>query len=182
MMPERSRDWIGVLLALCTLLPLTSLSAAGSVNRSELDSIESQLRESLSGVPPDSGVLIDRERDRVLLREPVSLLFEPDSASLKQDALASVPLSATLRVLKERRLLSAQVAVYTDSIGGASANLSFAKARVKTLCSALREAGISRFRLHQRAAGQTGALASNVTPEGRLQNRRVEIVFQRAAS
>jgi outer membrane protein OmpA-like peptidoglycan-associated protein len=182
MMPERSHGWIGVFLALGTLLPLVASGASAGVSGSELDRTESLLREWLLELPADSGVVIERERDRVLLRIPAALVFQPDSDSLQPDALDSMPLSATVRLLKQRRLLSARIMVYTDSIGGAGANSSFSKARAKTLCSALHSAGISTFRLRQRGGGQSHALASNATPEGRLENRRVEIAFQRAAS
>lgn len=181
-MPERSHGWIGAVLALCTMLPLAAPGASAHVSRSELDRTESLLREWLSELAPDSGVAIEREGDRVLLRIPAAQVFQPDSALLKPDALDSMPLSATVRLLTKRPRLSAQILVYTDSIGGASANQSFSEARAQTLCSALHGAGISILRLHQHGGGEGHALADNATPEGRLENRRVEISFQRASS
>jgi outer membrane protein OmpA-like peptidoglycan-associated protein len=181
-MHERCHGWVGILLLLGPLLPMASVSAATSAERRELDRGESLLQDWLTELAPGSGVVIARDRDRLTLRIPAALVFKPDSPELKQDALSSVPLSAALRLLRQRRLLSAQVVVYTDNIGDASANRHFSEARAKTLCSALHKAGISTLRLHQRGGGQTHALASNSTAEGRLENRRVEIAFQRSAS
>ena len=176
-MPERCRYWIVVALALCMLLPLAALGVPSRAEQRELDHAESLLRQWLTSLPPNSGVAIMREDERVTLRFPTSLVFDPDSTGLHADALNQLPLSAAVRLLKRRRALSAQVVVYTDNIGGSSANQSFSAARAKALCASLAAAGIAAPRLHQRGAGSGDPISSNGTPEGRSENRRVEISF-----
>ena len=107
------------------------------------------------------------------------LIFGADSAALKKDALLSVPLSATLRLLKKRRDLTADIDVYTDSLGGSAGNQSFSEQRALALRSALRAAGIAEERLRPHGEGPAAPLASNDTPQGRIENRRIEIVFRR---
>jgi OOP family OmpA-OmpF porin len=70
------------------------------------------------------------------------------------------------------------VVAYTDSIGGASANQTLSDERAQAICDALSGAGIAANRLQQRGAGATDAVASNQTPQGRVENRRIEIDFR----
>ena len=178
-MPERCRYWIVVGLALCTVLPPAAHGESSRAQKRELDRAESQLHEWLMDLPPDSGVAILRDGDHVTLRFSTSWVFEPDSTALKADARSALPLSAALRLLKRRRVLSAQIAVYTDNLGGESANQSFSAARAKALYGSFTAQGIAAPRLQQRGAGSNDALSSNGTPEGRIENRRVEISFAR---
>jgi len=180
MMPERRSYRIGVILLLC-MLPVVDSSAATRAQRREMDRDEALLREWLSVLPRDSGVVISRDDAHVTLRFPAVSVFDPDSSSLNAEAMGAAPVLATLKLMQRRRALSAQIAVYTDSIGGASGNQSFSDARAKALTSSLISAGIAAPRLQSQGGGAGNALASNDTPEGRSENRRVEIAFQRAA-
>jgi outer membrane protein OmpA-like peptidoglycan-associated protein len=163
------------------MLPLAARAEPSRAQQRELDRGESLLREWLTDLPPGSGVALLRDDDHVTLRFSTALVFDPDSSALKADARNSQSLIAALRLLKRLRALSAQISVYTDSIGGESANQSLSAARAKALCATLTAAGIAASRLHPRGAGENDALSSNGTPEGRFENRRVEIAFARAA-
>ncbi|HWW22117.1 MAG TPA: OmpA family protein [Steroidobacteraceae bacterium] len=157
--------------------------AHGQVSRAqqrELDHAESLLHDWLMDLPPNSAVAILRADDHLTLRFSTSWVFEADGTALKADARRALPVSAALRLLKRRRMLGAQISVYTDSLGGESANQSFSAARAKALYDCFTAQGISAARLQQRGAGANDALASNGTPEGRIENRRVEIWFARA--
>jgi outer membrane protein OmpA-like peptidoglycan-associated protein len=81
------------------------------------------------------------------------------------------------QLLQKRRRLVAQIAVYTDDIGGAQANLSFSAQRAAAIRTALQGARISADRLAGVGAGEADNLAGNDSAEGRTQNRRVEISF-----
>jgi len=150
--------------------------------RRELDRAQELLLVRLASLPEDSGVLILRDPERVMLRIPARLLFEFDSANLKEDPAAAAVLAASLQLLKKRRRLQAQILVYTDSIGGATANQSLSEQRAQAVYAALTAAGIAPNRLQHHGAGATTAVASNETPQGRIENRRVEIEFRRAGS
>jgi outer membrane protein OmpA-like peptidoglycan-associated protein len=148
--------------------------------RRELDRDQALLLVQLARLPDDSGVLVLREPERVILRIPARLLFEFDSADLKRDPAATTALAASVQLLKKRRRLRAQVVAYTDSIGGANANQSLSDQRAQAICDALGAGGIAAYRLQQRGAGATDAVASNQTPQGRVENRRIEIEFRPA--
>jgi outer membrane protein OmpA-like peptidoglycan-associated protein len=150
--------------------------------RRELDGAEALLRARLAALPEDSGVVLAREPQRVILRIPARLLFQPDSADFKPQAAASLPIVAAVQLLKKRRRLDAQIAVYTDSIGGTAANQNFSEQRAHAVESALSGAGVPAARLQHYGAGQNSPISTNDTPEGRTQNRRVEIAFEWAAA
>jgi outer membrane protein OmpA-like peptidoglycan-associated protein len=178
MMPERCRYWIVVALALCTMPAIAA--HVSSTQQRELDRAQALLQTSLMELPADSGVAVLRDEDHVTLRFSTSWVFDADSSTLKADAKTAVPITAALRLLKRRRALTADIAVFTDSLGGESASQSFSAARAKALFGGFTAQGIGVSRLHKRGAGASDALASNETPEGRMQNRRVEIAFARA--
>lgn len=150
--------------------------------RRELNRAQDLLVVQLASLPQDSGVLILRDPERVVLRIPASLLFEFDNAVLKQEPAAVAALAATKQLLRKHPRLQAQIVVYTDSIGGASSNQSLSEQRAQALYAALTAAGIAPGRLSQHGAGATAAVASDATPAGRIENRRVEIEFWRAGS
>jgi outer membrane protein OmpA-like peptidoglycan-associated protein len=146
--------------------------------RRELDRDQALLLVQLARLPDDSGVLVMRDPERVILRIPARLLFEFDSADLKRDPAAVAALAASVQLLKKRRRLRAQVMAYTDSIGGAGANQSLSDQRAQAIGDALAAAGIAAKRLQQHGAGAADAVASNQTPQGRVENRRIEIEFR----
>ena len=156
----------------------TSEAAPPPAVRRELDRDQALLLVQLARLPDDSGVLVLRDPERVILRIPTRLLFEFDSAALKRDPAAAAALAASVQLLKKRRRLQAQVVAYPDSIGAASANQSLSDERAQAICDALGAAGIAANRLQQHGAGAADAVASNQTPQGRVENRRIEIEFR----
>jgi len=181
--------WLAVLaLALLSAPASRADSAAAGVTataavpppavRRELDRDQALLLVQLARLPDDSGVLVLRDPERVILRIPARLLFDFDSAALKRDPVAAAALTAGVQLLKKRRRLRAQVLAYTDSIGGANANQSQSDQRAQAILDALGAAGIAAYRLQQHGAGATDAVASNQTPQGRFENRRIEIEFR----
>jgi OOP family OmpA-OmpF porin len=109
------------------------------------------------------------------------LLFAPDGTTLRSgDASAALALTAAAQLLKRRPRLSAQVDVYTDNIGGESLNRALSEQRAEEVAAALRAAGVAARRLQAHGGGLQDALASNDTAQGRMENRRLEIVFEYA--
>lgn len=150
--------------------------------RRELNRTAALLRGQMARLPEGSGVVVVREPDRLIVRVPATLLFDPDMVELRATPDARVVLSVMVQPLRRRQRLHAQVSVYTDSIGGASFNETVSTERATALGEALRAAGAPSGRLQVRGAGATAALTDNDTPAGRIRNRRVEMVleYQRA--
>ncbi len=62
-------------------------------------------------------------------------------------------------------------------MGSASYNQGLSERRAEAVGAALRMRGVPRDRYEAEGLGKEYPVASNDTPEGRQQNRRVEIVF-----
>jgi outer membrane protein OmpA-like peptidoglycan-associated protein len=156
----------------------------------QLEGAQSLLLQRLAVLPADSGVLVLRDVDRLTLRIPARLVFEYDTAVLRQDkptpAAAdaamppplAIPLRASVQLLRKYRALQAQIVVYTDSIGDVTANHGLSDARAQAVYQVLTAAGIAPDRLQWHGAGAASMLAGNQTPQGRIENRRVEIEFR----
>jgi len=69
---------------------------------------------------------------------------------------------------------------YTDSVGSDQANLKLSKERAEAVRSYLISKGVPADKITAVGKGKANPVASNDTPEGRANNRRVEIVVQGA--
>ena len=67
---------------------------------------------------------------------------------------------------------------YTDSQGGASYNLTLSQKRADSVRTYLVSHGIASDRVTAQGMGLASPIADNASPEGRANNRRVEIVVQ----
>ncbi|HEY6453261.1 MAG TPA: OmpA family protein [Steroidobacteraceae bacterium] len=66
---------------------------------------------------------------------------------------------------------------YTDSRGSDSYNQALGQRRAEAVATALEGRGIDASRIQAVSRGKSAPVASNDTPAGRQQNRRVEIIF-----
>jgi flagellar motor protein MotB len=182
MMPQRPRRLVAVLaLALCPVIAQPALAAAASSKalRIEVERDEHLLRGWLKELPAGSGVVMVREEGELLLRFPLTMVFEPEANTITDDGAHALPLTATGHLLGRRKLLSAQIAVYADNIGGAGLNQTLTDQRARALADLLQKQGIAAQRLFPEGEGSARPIASNDTPEGRIENRRVEIRLRR---
>lgn len=67
-----------------------------------------------------------------------------------------------------------EIGGHTDNMGDAAANMDLSQRRADAVRTALVQDGVNPAMLTARGFGQTRPIASNDTPEGRLQNRRTE--------
>lgn len=144
--------------------------AGGSVGY-YMDVQETRLREQLAG----TGVSVTRVGENIILNMPGNITFETDSSDLKPqffDVLNSVAL-----VLKEYEKTIVQVAGHTDSTGSDSYNMQLSQRRADTVARYLIGQGIQSMRVISRGYGESQPIASNDTPAGRQQNRRVELTL-----
>jgi outer membrane protein OmpA-like peptidoglycan-associated protein len=71
---------------------------------------------------------------------------------------------------------------HTDSTGNDATNMSLSKARAEAVQSYLVSRGIEAARISSVGIGSSRPVADNKTPDGRANNRRVEIVVQQAGA
>lgn len=116
-----------------------------------------------------------KETDRGLVLTLDSFLFETDRADLKPGAYRSLDkLAAYLKQNPERRI---SIEGHTDNTGTSDHNLDLSRRRAEAVAQALQRQGIGRERIERTGYGEAYPVASNDTPAGRLQNRRVEVVI-----
>jgi outer membrane protein OmpA-like peptidoglycan-associated protein len=108
-----------------------------------------------------------------------SVLFRTNQAALLPGAQTRLDDVATaLMSAKERTVV---VEGHTDSRGKPDANLALSQRRAEAVRSYLVSRGYPAEKIEARGIGQERPIAENASAEGRANNRRVEIVVQRAS-
>jgi outer membrane protein OmpA-like peptidoglycan-associated protein len=102
-----------------------------------------------------------------------TVLFDFDSARLKHGS--AIILGPLLRMLQNEPSLHVEIEGHTDWVGSDAYNLRLSRRRAEAVVDWLVANGIERERLKAVGRGERAPIASNLTPEGRAQNRRVEI-------
>jgi len=134
-----------------------------------MDAQEAKLREQLQG----SGVQVVREGDNIRLVMPGNITFETDSYNLRSqffEVLNSVGL-----VLAEFHETTMRVTGHTDNTGSRAHNQTLSQQRANSVATYLAGQGVVRSRMIVQGVAFDQPIASNATPEGRAQNRRVEL-------
>jgi len=85
-------------------------------------------------------------------------------------------LDEATETLKANPNLKVYVNGYCDVIGSASYNLKLSQRRAEAVANYLEDHGIQASQLIPQGFGKTDFVAPNNTPEGRAENRRVELV------
>ncbi|MFA9459968.1 OmpA family protein [Thiohalorhabdus sp. Cl-TMA] len=145
---------------------------AGGAVGGYMDQQEAELRKELQG----TGVGVTRQGDRLVLDMPSNVTFQHDSADL--NARFFDVLNNVAKVLQEYEKTVIHVAGYTDSTGSEGYNQRLSERRAEAVASYLRAQGILEERIVTRGYGETHFVADNSTPQGRAQNRRVELTLE----
>ncbi|BBG65925.1 outer membrane protein A precursor [Hydrogenimonas sp.] len=82
-----------------------------------------------------------------------------------------------VKFMKEHPQTKVRLEGYTDSDGSAAYNLKLSAKRAEAVKKELISRGIEASRITTKAYGEENPVASNDTPEGKAQNRRVEAVL-----
>ncbi|PKP83776.1 MAG: hypothetical protein CVT80_12015 [Alphaproteobacteria bacterium HGW-Alphaproteobacteria-2] len=149
-------------------------AAAGAAIGNSLDRQAQELAATL-----DSRVSIVNTGSELIVTMPQDILFAVDSAFVQpalQDDLRA--LSDSLRRYPQSNVL---VIGHTDSTGSAAHNQDLSQRRAASVSSILIGAGTEPYRVRAIGRGEDEPVATNLTPEGRAQNRRVEIVIRPTA-
>jgi len=116
-----------------------------------------------------------QQTERGLVLTLGDVLFDTDGSELKEGAEVSMDrLAEFMSENPERRLL---VEGHTDSRGADDYNEELSEERAESVTEALVERGVQSERLRSVGLGESYPRASNNTPAGMQQNRRVEIVI-----
>lgn len=115
------------------------------------------------------------EFEPVVLSSEVNFAF--DSAELLPGA--SITLDEVAHRLRENTDLRVSIEGHTDSVGNPTYNQDLSLRRAESVKTYLTNQGIDERRMSATGYGLERPVASNDTPEGRAENRRVEIDRQR---
>jgi OmpA-OmpF porin, OOP family len=103
------------------------------------------------------------------------ILFQSGKSDLKPESTPT--LKAIAAALKGHPDLKVEIQGHTDNVGSAASNLSLSQARADAVKAALEaDYAVSGDQVTAKGYGDTKPATKNTTPEGRANNRRVEIV------
>lgn len=143
--------------------------AAGAGYGYYADKQEEQLRAQMAG----TGVEVQRQGDNITLVMPGNITFASDSADIAASFYA--PLNNLASSFQQYDQNSIEIIGHTDSTGGYQYNVALSQRRAQSVANYLMAQGVNATRLSTSGVGPDQPVASNSTPTGRAQNRRVEI-------
>lgn len=156
--------------------PDTPAGAAVDANGCELDSDGDGVVDRLDKCPDTpAGIKVDAngcEIEEIVLR---GVTFDTNQATLKPESVAI--LDGVANLLRKRPDAKVELRGHTDSVGKDAYNQKLSERRAQAVVDYLVSKGIPAANLAARGLGEERPIASNDTPEGREQNRRVTLQF-----
>ncbi|MCU0903911.1 MAG: OmpA family protein [Tabrizicola sp.] len=146
-------------------------AGTGALIGADLDRQAAELRGSLN-----SNISVTNTGEFLIVNMPQDLLFAVDSAAVRPDLRAD--LSAVAASLLRYPNSTIEVIGHTDNTGTVAYNQDLSQRRAVAVASILRESGVPGGRIAAFGRGMDQPVASNQTPAGRAQNRRVEIIIR----
>jgi outer membrane protein OmpA-like peptidoglycan-associated protein len=146
-------------------------AGVGALAGSVLDKQEQDLRRDLD----NDNVQITNTGDRLIVTLPQDILFATDSASVRSDLQRELrTVAGNVQAYPNSTI---QIIGHTDNEGDATYNQRLSERRANSVADVLLDAGVPFSRIQTFGRGEDQPISSNLTPEGRSQNRRVEIVI-----
>ncbi|MFA9230455.1 MAG: OmpA family protein [Microgenomates group bacterium] len=147
-------------------------AAVGGVIGTSLDQQAAELRSSMG----NQNVTVTNNGDYLVVNMPQDVLFATDSATLRPDLTGDIKSVAASLLRYPNSTI--QVIGHTDNAGSAAYNQDLSQRRAVSVANILRESGVPNGRIAAFGKGEDNPIASNLSPQGRAQNRRVEIIIR----
>ena len=159
-------------LAIKAQLEAETRAAREAAAREQTLKSKQDLEVRLSGAMEEIAKV--HEEKRGLIVSLSDILFEIGQPKLAPGAKNSlVKLASILTDYPDRKI---SIEGHTDSVGSDESNQQLSEARAQTVRKTLIDAGVKADRVKAAGFGKSKPIASNSTPQGRQQNRRVEVV------
>lgn len=139
---------------------------------------EQKLQEQLAELE-ELKALQAQNTDRGMVLTLGDVLFDTNESSLRSGARQNLDkVAAFLQKYPDRTV---QIEGHTDNTGEDEYNFNLSTERALAVRTTLQSQGIDGSRIIARGLGENSPVASNNVAEGRQRNRRVELIFDRAA-
>ena len=145
--------------------------ALGGVIGATLDRQAADLQASVS-----NQTRVVNNGNSLTVTMPQDILFATNSAALRPDLLRDLDALATNLLNYPDSTI--EIVGHTDNTGTAALNQDLSQRRAGAVADKLRAAGVPSRRIVAIGRGEDFPVASNLTPEGRALNRRVEMVIR----
>lgn len=136
--------------------------------------LDRQFRELQAGLA-NSGATVVNTGNQLVVTLPESVTFDSGSSILHPDYVDEIAFIA--RSLRDNPGTSVTVIGHTDNTGGTEYNQRLSERRAAAVAVVLTGNGVPGERVTTVGRGYSQPIASNDTPGGRAQNRRVEIII-----
>lgn len=147
-------------------------TAVGAAIGATLDKQAADLRGSIG----NSNISVTNAGDRLIVNMPQDVLFATGSAALRPDLTSDLrAVAANLINYPASRI---EVIGHTDNVGSAALNQDLSQRRASSVANVLISNGVPASRVGIFGRGEDAPIASNLTEQGRAQNRRVEIIIR----
>jgi outer membrane protein OmpA-like peptidoglycan-associated protein len=144
----------------------------GSVGAIIGHQMDQQAKELAQNIP---GATVKRVGEGIAITFESGLLYDVDSDVIKRDAATNLAnLAASVKKYPNTDLL---IVGHTDATGSDPYNQALSERRARAAADYLSRQGVAATRLRSLGRGETEAIATNDTAEGRAENRRVEIAI-----
>jgi outer membrane protein OmpA-like peptidoglycan-associated protein len=147
-------------------------AAVGGVIGGTLDKQAADLRNSIG----NSNISVTNMGYYLVVNMPQDVLFATGSAALRPDLSADLRAVATNLINYPASRI--EVIGHTDNTGSAALNQDLSQRRAGSVASVLVGNGVPAARIATFGRGEDAPIASNLTDQGRAQNRRVEIIIR----
>jgi chemotaxis protein MotB len=174
------------LTAAARVVPLTVLLLSACVLQQSYDALENdynQLNQRLSGEISQQQVHITRLQGAIKVAVNSDLLFPSGSWQMPPEAAQLIArMAPILAPFQQTKII---VTGYTDNVPvgpelrrqGVDSNQQLSLKRVQTVDNFLVSQGVNQNLVSAQGLGDADPVASNDTPQGRAQNRRVELTL-----
>lgn len=145
----------------------------GAVGGAGLGRYLEQQKRDLERQTAGTGVEVTQQGDSLLVNIPSGITFPVDSSAIQPDFQQT--LTNVAQTLNQYESSYIDIYGHTDASGSDAYNQALSERRANAVSAFLQRQGVNSARLATSGFGETQPVASNETPQGRADNRRVEL-------
>jgi outer membrane protein OmpA-like peptidoglycan-associated protein len=161
-----------------TRAQLNSTGQALATEKTARAEAEKRSREAMIQLAASAAASVKEEARGTVITIPGSVLFASAKSTLLPNAQAKLASVAdALKDLDDRKIV---VEGHTDSQGADAFNQELSRSRAQSVRDYLVSRGVPADRIRAEGFGSSRPVAENGNPEGRANNRRVEIIVQKS--